>query len=74
MWRKVNLYLIYLVIILNSSGQPDPSPLVFTQQVKSGTECREVGRTLVAEAKKNLPTGVRVKLAKVRCKFIGGSV
>lgn len=68
------MYLMYLVIILNSSGQPAPSPLVFTQQVKSVAECREVGRGLVAEAKKNLPTGIRVKQAKVRCKFIGGSV
>lgn len=68
------MYLMYLVIILNSSGQEAPSPLVFTQQVNSVPECHEVGRTLVAEAKKNLPIGVRVKQAKVRCKFIGGSI
>jgi len=67
------MYLMYLVIILNSSGQPDPSPLVFTQQgITSSAKCREVARTIVAQTKRNLPTGVRVKDVKTVCKYSGG--
>jgi hypothetical protein len=65
------MYSMYLIIILNSSGQPSPSPLIFTQQTESSAKCREVARTIVAQAKRNLPTGVRVKTQRVECKFTG---
>lgn len=65
------MYLMYLTIILNSSGQSAPSPIVFTEQTVSSAKCREVSRTLVAETKRNLPNGVRVKDVKTVCKFIG---
>jgi hypothetical protein len=65
------MYSMYLIIILNSSGQPTSSPLVFTQQTESPAKCREVARTIITQTKRNLPTGVRVKTQKVECKFIG---
>ena len=66
------MYSMYLILILNSSGQPTPSPLLFTQQgITSSAKCREVARTIVAQTKRNLPTGVRIKTQKVECKFTG---
>lgn len=65
------MYLMYLTIILNSSGQSAPSPIVFTEQTISSAKCREVSRTLVAETKSNLPHSNSVREVKTVCKFIG---